>query len=159
MNNKLKFDDEKIIYQDVCPEDELIDYAVLTRYAARWSTNYILKEINKNNNKEILIPKLGYGGNNFILDTKLSSLNTDNINNENVKQNESYYIIKYDKSRKDKLNLNLNINFINSIDNEFKFPFNETLILNTSTEQPKKQNLKQKKFCKMIILKILIILN
>ena len=139
MNNKLNFDGEKIIYQDICPEDELIDYAVLTRYAARWSTNYILKEINKDisNKREILIPKLGYGGNNFILDTKLSSLNTDNINNENVKQNESHYIIKYDKSRKEKLNLNLNINFINSIDNEFKFPFNETLILNTSTEKTK----------------------
>ena len=139
MNNKLNFDGEKIIYQHICPEDELVDYVVLTRFAARWSTNYILKEINKDisNKREILIPKLGYGGNNFILDTKLSSLSTDNINNENVKQNESHYIIKYDKSRKEKLNLNLNINFINSIDNEFKFPFNETLILNTSTEKTK----------------------
>ena len=138
MNNNLPFDGEKIYYEHECPEGELIDYAVLTRYAAQWSTNYIFKEININNNREILIPKLGYGGNNYILDTKISSLNVDKINSGILVQNESHYVInviKYDKTKKEKLNFNLNANFINSIDNEFKFHFNESLIANTSTEK------------------------
>ena len=129
MNNNIAFDGEKIFYEKECPEGEFIDYVVLTRYAAQWSTNYIFKEINKNNNKEILIPKVGFGGNNYILETKLSSLNIDNINDENVKQNESHYIITNDKTIKDKLNLNLNVNFINSINNEFIYPFNQSLII------------------------------
>ena len=137
MNNNLVFDGEKIIYEKECPEGDFIDYVVLTRHAAQWSTNYIFKEINKNNNKEISIPKLGYGGNNHILETKISSLNIDNMNYEIVKQNESHYIIKNDK--KDKLNLNLNVNFINSIDNEFIYPFNESLIIDTSTEKTKQK--------------------
>ena len=139
MNNNIAFDGEKIFYEKECPEGEFIDYVVLTRYAAQWSTNYIFKEINKNNNKEILIPKVGFGGNNYILETKLSSLNIDNINDENVKQNESHYIITNDKTIKDKLNLNLNVNFINSIYNEFIYPFNESLIIDTSTEKTKQK--------------------
>jgi hypothetical protein len=139
MNNNIAFDGEKIFYEKECPEGEFIDYVVLTRYAAQWSTNYIFKEINKNNNKEILIPKVGFGGNNYILETKLSSLNIDNINDENVKQNESHYIITNDKTIKDKLNLNLNVNFINSINNEFIYPFNQSLIIDTSTEKTKQK--------------------
>ena len=139
MNNNVAFDGEKIYYENECPEGEFIDYVVLTRYAAQWSTNYIFKEINKNINNEILIPKVGYGGNNYILETKISSLNIDYINYKNVKQNESHYIIKNDKNKKDKLNLNLNVNFINSIDNEFIYPFNESLIIDTSTEKTKRK--------------------
>ena len=139
MNNNIAFDGEKIFYEKECPEGEFIDYVVLTRYAAQWSTNYIFKEINKNNNKEILIPKVGFGGNNYILETKLSSLNIDNINDENVKQNKSHYIITNDKTIKDKLKLNLNVNFINSIDNEFIYPFNESIIIDTSTEKTKQK--------------------
>ena len=139
MNNNLHFDGEKIYYQHECPEGEFIDYVVLTRYSAKWSTNYIFKEINKDNNREILIPKVGYGGNNYILETKIKTLNSDNINYKIVKENESHYIIKVDKSKRIKLNLNLNVNFINSIDNEFKFPFNESLIIDTSTEKTKQK--------------------
>ena len=139
MNNNLPFDGEKIYYQNDCPQGELIDYVVLTRYSARWNTNYILKEINKDNNKEILIPKIGYGGNNNILDTKISSLNLGNINYKIVKQNESHYVIKYDKQKKEKLNFSLNVHFINSIDSEFKFPFNDTLIIDTSTEKTRQK--------------------
>ena len=140
MNNNLAFDGGKIYYERECPEGEFIDYAVLTRYAAQWSTNYIFKEINKNNNnREILIPKVGCGGNNYILDTKLSFLDIDNTNYEIAKQNESHYIIKNDKSKKDKMNLNLNVNFINSIDNEFKYSFNESLIIDTSTEKTRQK--------------------
>jgi len=138
MNNKLHFDGEKIYYEHECPEGEFIDYVVLTRNAAQWSTNYIFEEINKDNinNREILIPKVGFGGNNYILET---NLNTDNMNYKILKQNESHYLIRYDKSKKEKSNLNLNVNFINSIEYEFKFPFNESLIIDTSTEKTKRK--------------------
>ena len=116
MNNNLPFDGVKIYYEHECPEREFIDYVVLTRYAAQWGTNYIFEEINKDNinNREILIPKVGFGGNNYILDTKISPLNIDNINFKIEKQNESHYIMKYDKPKKEKPNLNLNVHFINS---------------------------------------------
>ena len=139
MNNNLPFDGEKIYYEHECPEGEFIDYVVLTRYAVQLSTNYTFKEINKDNNREILIPKVGFGGNNYILDTKISPLNIDNINFKIEKQNESHYIVKYDKFKKEKPNLNLNVNFINSIDIDFKFPFNESLIIDTSTEKTKRK--------------------
>ena len=37
------------------------------------------------------------------------------------------------------MNLNLNVNFINSIDNEFKYSFNESLIIDTSTEKTRQK--------------------
>ena len=79
------------------------------------------------------VPRISLGGNNLILENELSTPYVNYIDNNIVKNNGTHFIIKYDNPRQGNLNTLVNVTFANSIDNEFVFPMNEDMILNTST--------------------------
>ena len=136
-DNLLPFDGNKIYYEEACPETEFKDYAIITRYGAKWNTYFSWKSTSYYDNKgylELYFPRISLGGNNLILENKLSTPYVDYIDDNIVKNNGTHFIIRYDKPRKGDLNTRVDVTFANSIDNEFVFPMNEDMILDTSTE-------------------------
>ena len=136
-DNLLPFDGDKIYYEEACPEKEFTDYAIITRYGAKWKTYFSWKSTSYYDNKgylELYFPRISLGGNNLILENKLSTPYVDYIDDNIVKNNGTHFLIKYDKPRKGDLNTQVDVTFANSIDNEFVFPMNEDMILDTSTE-------------------------
>ena len=135
-DNLLPFDGDKIYYEEACPETEFKDYAIITRYGAKWNTYFSWKSTSYSGNKgylELYFPRISLGGNNLILENKLSTPYVDYIDDNIVKNNGTHFLIKYDKPRQGSLNTLVNVTFANSIDNEFVFPMNEDMILDTST--------------------------
>jgi len=136
-DNLLPFDGNKIYYEQPCPEEQFTDYAIITRYGAKWNTYFSWKSTNYKDNQgylELYFPRISLGGNNLILENKLSTPYVDYIDDNIVKNNGTHFIIKYDKPRRGSLNTQVDVTFANSIDNEFVFPMNEDMILDTSTE-------------------------
>ena len=136
IDNLLPFDGNKIYYEQACPETEFTDYAIITRYGAKWNTYFSYESTSYYDNRgylELYFPRISLGGNNLILENKLSTPYVDYIDDNIVKNNGTHFLIKYDKPRKGDLNTLVNVTFANSIDNEFVFPMNDDMILNTST--------------------------
>ena len=77
---------------------------------------------------------MSLGGNNFILENNVDTPYVNYIDENIVKHNGTHYIVSYNYPKKGDLNTNMSITFINSIDNEFIFPMDESFVLNTSTE-------------------------
>ena len=139
-NNYLPFDGKKIYYSQSCPEEDFTDYVIITRYAAKWSSYYSRDVYASENYKgyaELAFPRLSLGGNNFIIENNITTPYVNYIDNYYVKNNGTHYIVNYNKPRKGTLKTNTNVIFVNSIDNEFVFPMDESLIDDTSTENTK----------------------
>ena len=134
--NLLPFDGNKIYYEQACPEKEFTDYAIITRYGAKWNTYFSWESTSTYGNRgylELYFPRISLGGNNLILENKLSTPYVDYIDDNIVKNNGTHFVIRYDKPKKGSLNTLVNVTFANSIENEFVFPMKENMILNTST--------------------------
>ncbi len=136
-NNLLTFDGSKVDYSQDCPEEQFTDYIIITRYGAKWNSYISQKAYSSYDNTgyaELTFPRMSLGGNNFILENNVDTPYVNYIDENVVKHNGTHYIISYNYPKKGNLNTNMSISFINSIDNEFVFPMDESFVLNTSTE-------------------------
>ena len=135
--NLLPFNGQKIDYSQDCPEKQFTDYVIITRYGAKWNS-YFSQNVYSNKDYagyvELIFPRISLGGNNFILENNVDTPFVNYIDENIVKHNGTHYIVNYRYPKKGELNTNMSVSFINSIDNEFVFPMDESLVLNTSTE-------------------------
>ena len=137
IENLLPFDGQKIDYSQDCPENEFTDYVIITRYAAKWNSYFNWNAYNNNDNNgylELIFPRMSLGGNNFILKNNVDTPFVKYVDENIVKHNGTHYIVTYNNPKSGLLNTNMSVSFINSIDNEFVFTMDESLVLNTSTE-------------------------
>jgi hypothetical protein len=132
MEKLLPFEKNKIYYEQECPDKNLIDYVVISRSAVLWNANYIINSINNDYNKyaKIEIPKIDSIANNYIL---------ENYINTTYSENETHYIIRYDKSEEDEFNVSFSVDLINSVDNEFISPIKESSIVDISTKKTREK--------------------
>ena len=136
-NNLLTFDGSKVDYSQDCPEEEFTDYIIITRYGAKWNSYISQKAYSSSDYSgyaELTFPRMSLGGNNFILENNVDTPYVNYIDENIIKHNGTHYIVSYNYPKKGDLNTNMGISFINSIDNEFVFPMDESFILNTTTE-------------------------